>query len=107
MYWAKKEFDTAHFDLVYAATSHCFDLSAYEMFFTLSVGKTIKLLSNALEIGKELKKDKRVVLNTVPSSIRSLIEEDFSALQNASIINLAGEPFRWILRESCYAQMLR
>ncbi|WP_291286915.1 non-ribosomal peptide synthetase [Flavobacterium sp.] len=93
LYWAKKEFNTAHFDLVYAATSHCFDLSAYEMFFTLSVGKTIKLLSNALEIGKELKKDKRVVLNTVPSSIRSLIEEDFSALQNASIINLAGEPF--------------
>ncbi|WP_264524511.1 hypothetical protein [Flavobacterium sp. N502536] len=32
-------------------------------------------------------------MNTVPSSIRSLIEEDFSALQNASIINLAGEPF--------------
>lgn len=93
LYWAKKEFNTESFDLVYAATSHCFDLSAYEMFFTLSVGKTIKLLSNALEISKELKKDKRVLINTVPSSIRSLIEEDFSSLKNACIINLAGEPF--------------
>jgi amino acid adenylation domain-containing protein len=93
LYWAKKEFNTEHFELVYAATSHCFDLSAYEMFFTLSVGKTIKLLSNALEISKALKNDKKVLLNTVPSSIRNLIEEDFSALENASVINLAGEPF--------------
>ncbi|MDL2144169.1 amino acid adenylation domain-containing protein [Flavobacterium tructae] len=93
LYWAKKEFNTERFDLVYAVTSHCFDLSAYEMFFTLSVGKTIKLLSNALEISKELKADKKVLLNTVPSSIRSLMEEDFSSLENASIINLAGEPF--------------
>jgi len=93
LYWAAKEFHSDSFDLVYAATSHCFDLSAYEMFFTLSVGKTIKLLNNALEINKELKKDKKVLINTVPSSIRNLIEEDFSSLKNASIINLAGEPF--------------
>lgn len=93
LYWAKKEFNTDSFDLVYAATSHCFDLSAYEMFFTLSVGKTIKLLSNALEFSKELKNDKKVLLNTVPSSIRNLIEEDFAALENVSVINLAGEPF--------------
>lgn len=93
LYWAKKEFNTESFDMVYAVTSHCFDLSAYEMFFTLSVGKTIKLLNNAVEISKELKNDKKVLLNTVPSSIRSLIEEDFSSLENASVINLAGEPF--------------
>ena len=93
LYWAKKEFNSECFDLVYGATSHCFDLSAYEMFFTLSVGKTIKLLNNALEISKELKKDKRVLINTVPSSIRSIIDEDGTCLENASIINLAGEPF--------------
>lgn len=90
--WAQREFDTDSFDVVYAATSHCFDLSVYEMFYTLSVGKKIKILNNALEIGAELAKDQKILLNTVPSSIRKVLEEGFS-LKNVSVINLAGEPF--------------
>ncbi|RKR12095.1 amino acid adenylation domain-containing protein [Flavobacterium sp. 90] len=92
IYWAQEEFNLESFDIVYAATSHCFDLSVYEMFYPLSVGKKIKVLNNALEIGAELAKDHKILLNTVPSSIRNILEEGFS-LDNVSVINLAGEPF--------------
>lgn len=92
IHWAQEEFNPENFEIVYAATSHCFDLSIYEMFYPLSVGKRIKILNNALEIGPELTKDKNILLNTVPSSIRNILAEGFS-LENVSIINLAGEPF--------------
>jgi len=90
--WAKQEFDDTKFDMVYATTSYCFDLSAFELFYPLSVGKKIRILNSALDIGSSLKHEKRVLINTVPSSIRSLLESGYS-LENASIINLAGEPF--------------
>ncbi|MEO8240510.1 MAG: amino acid adenylation domain-containing protein [Flavobacterium sp.] len=90
--WAQQEFDSTVFDVVLAATSHCFDLSVFEMFYTLSVGKTVKILDNALEIEAELPKNKRILLNTVPSSIRHILENG-SSLDNVTVINLAGEPF--------------
>ncbi|MBS7256337.1 non-ribosomal peptide synthetase [Flavobacterium branchiicola] len=90
--WAQQEFDSETFDVVLAATSHCFDLSVYEMFYTLSVGKTVKILNNALEIEAELPKNKRILLNTVPSSMRHILENG-SSLENITVINLAGEPF--------------
>ncbi|WP_426094736.1 amino acid adenylation domain-containing protein [Flavobacterium sp. DSR2-3-3] len=92
IHWAQEEFNTESFDIVYVATSHCFDLSVYEMFYPLSIGKKIKILNNALEIGTELAKDHKILLNTVPSSIRNILEEGFS-LENVTVINLAGEPF--------------
>lgn len=92
IHWAQEEFNSQSFDIVYAATSHCFDLSVYEMFYPLSIGKKIKVLNNSLEIGSELVKDHNILLNTVPSSMRNILEEGFS-LENVSVINLAGEPF--------------
>lgn len=94
IHWAQKEFNTESFDIAYAATSHCFDLSVYEMFYPLSVGKKIRILPNALEIGTALAsaQDQKILLNTVPSSIRNVLEAGFP-LENVSIINLAGEPF--------------
>ena len=90
--WAQKEFDATLFDVVYAATSICFDLSVYELFYTLSIGKKIRLLQNALEIGKFLPNDQHILLNTVPSSMRKILEEKHD-LKNVRAINLAGEPF--------------
>ncbi len=90
--WAKDEFDGTDFNVVYAVTSHCFDLSVFELFFTLSVGKKIKLLDSALEIGKHLENDTKILLNTVPSSIRNVLDEGYD-LKNVSAVNLAGEPF--------------
>ncbi|MFP3577829.1 AMP-binding protein, partial [Brevibacillus sp. SIMBA_040] len=34
IYWAQNEFDLSRFSITYAATSYCFDLSVYEMFYT-------------------------------------------------------------------------
>ncbi|MFZ0598817.1 MAG: AMP-binding protein, partial [Flavobacterium sp.] len=90
--WSQEEFNPESFDIAYAATSHCFDLSVYEMFYPLSIGKKIKILNNALEIGSELSKDTNILLNTVPSSIRNILGEGYS-FENVSVINLAGEPF--------------
>ena len=90
--WAINEFDTDKYEVVYAVTSHCFDLSIYEMFYPLSIGKKIKLFENALSVGEELQHDEKVLINTVPSSIRNLIDSGIS-FDNAAYINLAGEPF--------------
>ncbi|MGH2666630.1 amino acid adenylation domain-containing protein [Flavobacterium sp.] len=94
IHWAHQEFNSENFDIVYATTSHCFDLSVYEMFYPLSVGKKIRILPNALEIGAALvsAKEHKILLNTVPSSIRNILEEGFP-LEKVSMINLAGEPF--------------
>ncbi|GAA4271397.1 amino acid adenylation domain-containing protein [Aquimarina gracilis] len=90
--WAKDEFRNTDFDVVYAVTSHCFDLSVFEIFFTLSAGKKIKLLENASFIGEHLESDSKILLNTVPSSLRNVLEND-NDLKNVTAINLAGEPF--------------
>lgn len=91
--WAKQEFDCSKFNVVYAATSHCFDLSVFEMFFTLSVGKKMRLLDNALDIEHHIKKDTGILLNTVPSVLRKLIEEGMDILDQVVMLNLAGEVF--------------
>ena len=92
--WAQVEFDASVFEVVYAATSHCFDLSVFEMFYTLSVGKTIRILNNGLDIISYLDKDKnkKVLLNTVPSTIKKILDDD-GDLSNVTVLNLAGEPF--------------
>ncbi|WP_212003973.1 non-ribosomal peptide synthase/polyketide synthase [Chitinophaga sp. HK235] len=92
IYWAQAEFSAATLDTVYAATSHCFDLSVYEIFYSLSIGKKIRMLDSALEIGEYLKNDTKVLINTVPSSIRTLLEGQYD-LRNVTVFNLAGEPF--------------
>lgn len=90
--WAWIEFDSAKIDVVYAATSHCFDLSIYEMFYTLSIGKKIRIFESALGINSALKEDRNILLNLVPSSMRNILQAKAS-LENVNMVNLAGEPF--------------
>ncbi|NQY06745.1 MAG: amino acid adenylation domain-containing protein, partial [Flavobacteriaceae bacterium] len=90
MEWSRQEFDAAKFSIVYFSTSHCFDISVYEIFYTLSIGKTIRVLENGLSISKYLDKDERVLINTVPSVIQSIIEAKVD-ISNVSILNMAGE----------------
>ncbi|TGD57483.1 non-ribosomal peptide synthetase [Flavobacterium humi] len=89
--WAEIEFDTASFEVVFAATSHCFDLSVFEMFYTLSIGKRIRILRDSLQIGKHLEEE-NILLNTVPSAIRAVLEQGLD-MRNVKVINLAGEAF--------------
>lgn len=92
IHWSQQEFDRKFFNIVYAVTSHCFDLSVYEMFYPLSIGKSIRILNDALEIKSALNNDIKVLINTVPSSMRSLLDDSIK-IENISVINLAGEPF--------------
>jgi amino acid adenylation domain-containing protein/non-ribosomal peptide synthase protein (TIGR01720 family) len=106
--WCKTEFNPAKFDLVYASTSMCFDLSVFEMFYPLSIGKSVRILNNGLEIGKYLLKDKSVLINSVPSVIETLLKQnvDFS---NATIVNMAGEPISSYVQQNldCISREVR
>ena len=89
--WAKTEYQSTDFDLLYAGTSYCFDLSVYEFFYPLSVGRSLRIIKNGLEIEKYLKTEDKVLINTVPSVIQSLSEKGFN-FKGATAINMAGEP---------------
>ncbi|WP_394775338.1 amino acid adenylation domain-containing protein, partial [Flavobacterium sp.] len=88
--WSKEEYAQSKFDIVYAVTSYCFDLSVYEFFFTLTTGKTLRILKNALEIANYSNSDKNILLNTVPSVVRKLLEDKIS-FKNIKVLNMAGE----------------
>jgi len=89
--WCMQEFKETPFETVYAGTSVSFDLSVFELFYTLSAGKTIRLLQNGLEAPKYLQEDTQVLLNTVPSVVESLLKEN-TDLSVITAINMAGEP---------------
>jgi amino acid adenylation domain-containing protein/non-ribosomal peptide synthase protein (TIGR01720 family) len=103
--WCKTEFNAQSFEMVYAGTSMCFDLSVYEFFYPLSIGKTIRVLENGLEIGKYIKTDQQVLTNSVPSVIESLLKQqiDFS---NAKVINMAGEPISDYVQQTLDTQTI-
>jgi len=88
--WAQTEFDAEAFDVVFASTSHCFDLSVYEFFYPLSIGKPIRILNSGLDIVNHLASDEKILINTVPSVVGTLLEKgaDFS---NVGVLNMAGE----------------
>ncbi|WP_160716866.1 non-ribosomal peptide synthetase [Chitinophaga solisilvae] len=90
LHWAAAEFAATPWNIVYAATSCCFDLSVFEFFFPLLQGKTIRLLDAATEIPRFVQQDKGIMLNTVPSVIRSLVDMNMD-WQHVTAINMAGE----------------
>ncbi|MCL9807005.1 amino acid adenylation domain-containing protein [Flavobacterium amniphilum] len=91
IHWSIAEFDTTKFDTVYAVTSYCFDLSVFEIFYTFSTGKKIKLLKNGLELKNHIGKDRNALINTVPSVVSQLLDDGVS-FESVGILNMAGEP---------------
>ncbi len=89
--WCMEEFAASKFKIVYASTSICFDLSVYEIFYPLSIGKPVRIIENGLHIGKYLKADSFVLTNSVPVVIENLLREGRD-ISNISVINMAGEP---------------
>ncbi|MHA4842635.1 amino acid adenylation domain-containing protein [Flavitalea antarctica] len=96
--WSMQEFSDSQFDILYATTSICFDLSVFEIFFPLCVGKPVRLLVNGLQIGTYLHIDKSVFVNTVPVVIENLIKEG-TPLGNITQLNLAGEPISQFVQQ--------
>ncbi|MDN4015109.1 condensation domain-containing protein [Chryseobacterium gambrini] len=89
IYWSQTVFPKEDFDIIYAATSYCFDISVYEMFLALSCGKKLRILQNAFKISDYAKVDKNILINTVPSVLLSISSEEL--FENVKILNLAGE----------------
>ncbi|NVJ18955.1 non-ribosomal peptide synthetase [Myxococcus sp. AM010] len=89
--WCQTEFDAADFDVSFFGTSYCFDLSIFELFYTLSVGRRIRLLRNSLQISEYLDTERRILINTVPSVVKELLAADVD-LGNVTLLNMAGEP---------------
>jgi amino acid adenylation domain-containing protein len=89
--WCRTEFGEEDFDVVLAGTSICFDLSVFEIFYTLSCGKKLRVLPNLLSIRQYLTTAEKVLLNTVPAVVGSLLSEeaDFGSVR---VLNMAGEP---------------
>ena len=91
LWWSNKEFAASDYTIVFAGTSICFDLSVFELFYPLTVGKPIRILENGLAIGEHLPLHDRVLVNTVPSVLGALLAAS-TDLSSVSVLNLAGEP---------------
>jgi amino acid adenylation domain-containing protein len=91
IFWCLDEFRDSRFDTVLGVTSICFDLSVFEMFFTLCCGKKLRVLKSALFIPEYLNGEEAILLNTVPSVLGALISEGID-LSSVTVLNLAGEP---------------
>jgi amino acid adenylation domain-containing protein/non-ribosomal peptide synthase protein (TIGR01720 family) len=101
--WCHEEFSAEKFDVSYAVTSICFDLSVFELFYPLTVGKRIRILESGLYIGKYLHKDKKVMLNSVPSVVENLLREG-TDLTSVKVMNMAGEPISTYVQQKIDTQ---
>ena len=97
--WCRHEFAASPFDTVYAGTSVCFDLSIFEIFYPLSIGKQVRIIQNWLYSATCLPFDSHVLINSVPSVIQSLITAG-TDLTGVSVINMAGEPIPLHVQQS-------
>lgn len=96
--WSAKEFANTPFEVMFAGTSYCFDLSVFEMLFPLSKGKKIRVLESAVEITDYIQSEPNIFINTVPSVVRSLLDQN-TDWQNVVALNMAGEPVPKVFKD--------
>ncbi len=101
--WAQQTFSAAELAGVLAGTSICFDLSVYELFLPLSVGGTVILATNTLQIADLPARDAITLVNTVPAVMTEIIAAG-ALPSGVRTVNLAGEPLRRALVEQIYTQ---
>ncbi|SJN59053.1 Linear gramicidin synthase subunit D [Vibrio ruber DSM 16370] len=89
--WAQREYQQTDLSGVLAATSICFDLSVYEIFFTLISGGTIILVEDALQLPESPWRESVTLINSVPSAVTALLQHH-AIPESVKIVNLAGEP---------------
>ncbi|MBV9789059.1 MAG: amino acid adenylation domain-containing protein, partial [Chloroflexi bacterium] len=101
--WSRQVFSPAQLAGVLAATSVCFDLSVFEIFLPLSVGGTVILAENALQLPSLPAASSVTLINTVPSAMAELVRIG-GVPTTVSTVNLAGEPLTRSLAQSIYGQ---
>src|SRR5215212_2719077 len=101
--WAQTIYSRADLAGVLASTSICFDLSVYELFLPLSVGGTIVIAADALQLATAQWQTELTLINTVPSAIAELLRLK-SIPASVRVVNLAGEPLPQPLVQQLYEQ---
>jgi amino acid adenylation domain-containing protein len=101
VHWAKENFTAEELSGVLAGTSIIFDLSIFEMFVPLSVGGTVILAENVLQLPELAAKAEVRLINTVPSAMTELVRTN-SVPDTILAVNLAGEPLTRRLIQQIY-----
>jgi amino acid adenylation domain-containing protein len=101
--WARETFAPHELSGVFAATSHCFDLSIFEMFAPLTTGGTIILGDHALQLPHLPARNRVRLINTVPSAITELLRIN-GIPKSVVTINLAGEALDTALVDRIYQE---
>jgi amino acid adenylation domain-containing protein len=101
--WAQTVYSPADLASVLASTSICFDLSVYELFLPLSVGGTVVIAADALQLASAEWQTKLTLINTVPSAIAELLRLK-GIPESVRVVNLAGEPLPQTLVQQLYEQ---
>ncbi|WP_226505669.1 non-ribosomal peptide synthetase [Pseudomonas sp. MWU16-30317] len=101
--WSASVYSRDDLQGVLAATSICFDLSAWELFVTLGLGGSVILANNALQLPELPARDRVRLINTVPSVIRTLCDTG-QIPASVRIINTAGEALKQTVVDALYAQ---
>ncbi|HTI10110.1 MAG TPA: amino acid adenylation domain-containing protein [Puia sp.] len=91
IHWCIDEFKDSQVGTVLGVTSICFDLSVFEIFYTLATGKKLRIVGNALAVGKHLQEEDNILFNTVPGIVKVLLKEGMD-LGRVKVLNMAGEP---------------
>ncbi len=99
--WAQTTFSPQDLTGVLASTSICFDLSVFELFFTLSQGGTVILADHALHLLTLPARQQVTLVNTVPSAMAELVRDE-GLPAGVQVVNLAGEPLKKALVEQVY-----
>lgn len=99
--WAKRIYKEDELRGVLASTSICFDLSVFELFLPLSMGGTVILAANALQLPELPARNRVTLLNTVPSAATELLRIN-GIPASVRVVNLAGEPLPNPLAQQLY-----
>jgi amino acid adenylation domain-containing protein len=99
--WGRSVFDASALERTLFSTSLNFDLAVYECFVPLSVGSTIRVVRNALDLAGS--PADITLINTVPSVIKALLDLG-GVPRTVRTINLAGEPLNRDLVERIFME---
>ncbi|HEY3261999.1 MAG TPA: non-ribosomal peptide synthetase [Pseudonocardiaceae bacterium] len=105
--WAAGSYRPDEVTGVLFATSVCFDISVFEVFFPLAVGGTVIVAENALALPDLAARDRVTLVNTVPSAMAALLRgagHGAGLPASVRVVNLAGEPLPRRLADQVYAQ---
>ncbi|GGO96054.1 non-ribosomal peptide synthetase [Wenjunlia tyrosinilytica] len=101
--WSREFFSREDLGGTLASTSICFDPSVCEIFLPLTVGGTVILADNVLDLPTLPARDRVTLVSTVPSAVDTLLGlGDLPA--SVRVVNLAGEPLPRDLVDQLYAQ---